>query len=580
MRNPNSPSVAEGVYTLFHLGVMGTWTDERLVAHYLSDQEGKEAAFRVLLRRHGPMVLGVCRRTLGGDSHLAEDAFQATFLVLVNKAWTIRDRDLLANWLYGVAQRIAAKAKAQAIRRRVVERHAAEHAAGTSDSSDRAELRSVVDEEIRRLPERYRAPLVLCYLEGLTHHEAASRLGCPVGTIESRLSRARERLRSGLVRRGVAPVSATLAAVFAPAVASAAPADLIEATLRAAMQFASSRAGAGAVSTAALVLAEQRLRQGFGLASGVKLKLGTLIACVGVLTAGLGAYQVGGSPARPHDVRPERPAIAAEPPTGKADFPTALPPSPPLSPESPGPAGPSRGHRFPTATATPLTGISIDGRLDDWPKSLTRHSIENKLRNSSAYDRSERGVASDPDAYFMVGYQPEAGLVYLAVVVDDDDLVAGFKDPWHTDAVEVYIDGLYSDRSIPVAAGEWPNHLEAATMPVLQYVAVPGRGAAFADPRGRNPSLVYGNIGETITTMSYRREGHTTTYEWAIQAFDRFPGQPTRFRAGQSLGFDVAVVDKDRDKALPAWFSWGPAPKPFKGIDAGNIGELILGTAR
>src|SRR5262245_33180065 len=105
MRNANSEAVAE-VHTLFHFGAMGAWTDERLVAQFLSGREGNEAAFRVLLLRHGPMVLGVCRRTLG-DSHLAEDAFQATFLVLVKKAWAIRDRDLLANWLYGVAQRVA-----------------------------------------------------------------------------------------------------------------------------------------------------------------------------------------------------------------------------------------------------------------------------------------------------------------------------------------------------------------------------------------------------------------------------------------------------------------------------------------
>src|SRR4051812_11735306 len=267
MRNSNCESVAEGVHTLFHFGVMGTWTDERLVAQFLSGRGGNEAAFRVLLRRHGPMVLGICRRTLG-DSHLAEDAFQATFLVLVKKARTIGDCDLLANWLYGVAQRVARKAKAQAARRRVVEQHAAEQAAGTSERSDQAELRSVIDEEIRRLPERYRAPLVLCHLEGLTHHEAARQLGCPVGTIESRLSRARERLRCGLSRRGLAPASAALAAVFAPSDASAAPAHLIEATLRAATQLLSGRAGTGAASTMALALAQRRLKPSPLLASG------------------------------------------------------------------------------------------------------------------------------------------------------------------------------------------------------------------------------------------------------------------------------------------------------------------------
>jgi hypothetical protein len=227
-----------------------------------------------------------------------------------------------------------------------------------------------------------------------------------------------------------------------------------------------------------------------------------------------------------------------------------------------------------------LAGISIDGRLDDWPKDLTRYSIDHKLRASSSYDTRKKGVASDPDAYFMVGYEPEAGLVYLAVVVDDEDLVARFTDPWQTDAVEVYVDGLCSERSIPLPTGDWSRGgLDASTMPVLQYVAVPGRGAAFGDPRSDNPSLVYGNIRQTTTRMGYRRERDITTYEWAIQVFDRYPEQPTRLRAGKRIGFDVAVVDKDRGKTPPAWFSWGPPPMAFKVADAGDLGELILGTA-
>ncbi|HKI19003.1 MAG TPA: sigma factor, partial [Isosphaeraceae bacterium] len=105
-------SAIDGLQTLFHGGVIGNWTDSQLVTLFLTDEEGSEAAFRVLIHRHGPMVLGICRRVLG-DEHAAEDAFQATFLVLVKKAGGLQDCNLLSNWLYGVALRIANKEKAK-----------------------------------------------------------------------------------------------------------------------------------------------------------------------------------------------------------------------------------------------------------------------------------------------------------------------------------------------------------------------------------------------------------------------------------------------------------------------------------
>src|SRR5262249_42030115 len=120
--------------------------------------------------------------------------------------------------------------------------------------------------------------------------------------------------------------------------------------------------------------------------------------------------------------------------------------------------------------------------------------------------------------------------------------------------------------------------LDASTMPVIQYAAVPGNGAAFGDPRGQNPSLVYGDVRQTATTMRYHREGDVTTYEWAIQAFDRYPGRPTRLEAGKRLGFAGAAGARARGDAPPAWFYWGPPPRKFKGLDAGNLGELVLGT--
>jgi RNA polymerase sigma factor (sigma-70 family) len=161
------------------------------------------AAFAALVRRHGPMVFGVCRRVLC-DPHDAEEAFQSTFLVLVRKAGDLRQPDRLGNWLYGVANRVARKAKVSAARRNSHERAAAGPAwAPPVESTDGPELRAVLDEEMVALPEKYRAPLVLCYLEGLTNEDAARRLGWAPGSMSYRLARGRELLRRRLTRRGL-----------------------------------------------------------------------------------------------------------------------------------------------------------------------------------------------------------------------------------------------------------------------------------------------------------------------------------------------------------------------------------------
>ena len=170
----------DDVHTLFNWGTMATSKDGHLVARFLSGQDDSEAAFRALIHRHGPMVMGICRRVLG-DEHAAEDAFQATFLVLVKKAGGLRDTDLLANWLYGVALRVSKREKAKSARRRAGELREADQVAGAAGDLDQFELRSLIDEEIQRLPEHFRVPLVLCHLKGMRHDEVAQRLGCPVG---------------------------------------------------------------------------------------------------------------------------------------------------------------------------------------------------------------------------------------------------------------------------------------------------------------------------------------------------------------------------------------------------------------
>ncbi|MFO0825137.1 MAG: sigma-70 family RNA polymerase sigma factor [Gemmataceae bacterium] len=204
--------------------------DGELLTRYRTVRD--QDAFGSLVRRHGPMVLGVCRRVLR-DSHAADDAFQATFLVLARKADAVRPPDRLAPWLYGVAYRTALKARGRAFRQQQVEQ---EYAADTTirsaatPSSD-ADLLPVIDEQLNALPEKYRTPLVLCGVQGLNKVEAAERLGLPEGTVSSRLARAREMLRERLGRRGVVVPSAALAVLLtAESLQAAVPATLTTST--------------------------------------------------------------------------------------------------------------------------------------------------------------------------------------------------------------------------------------------------------------------------------------------------------------------------------------------------------------
>jgi RNA polymerase sigma factor (sigma-70 family) len=168
-------------------------------------RENDQDAFRTLINRHGPMVLAVCRSVLG-ESHDIEDAFQTTFLALVQNARAIRSSDSLGPWLHRVALRVSRRALVtQAQRRNRERRHARSEA---EPPRDHIELinRPILHEELNRLPDRYRLPLILCYLEGKTNEQAAAQLDWPVGTVKGRLWRARSELRDRLSRRGLLPV--------------------------------------------------------------------------------------------------------------------------------------------------------------------------------------------------------------------------------------------------------------------------------------------------------------------------------------------------------------------------------------
>jgi len=206
-------------------------SDEQLLARFF--QKHEDAAFEAIVKRHGPVVYGVCRRILS-DSNDAEDAFQATFLVLVRKGASLRQPGRLSAWLYGVANRTARKFRLQASLRTRSEQKAGERPLPVSvGEMTYDELRTILDEEIAALPEKYALPLVLCYLEGKTNAQAAAQLGWPEGSMSRRLARGRELLRSRLTRRGLAITAALIVAVFTKSAPACVPGSLAAATVQA-----------------------------------------------------------------------------------------------------------------------------------------------------------------------------------------------------------------------------------------------------------------------------------------------------------------------------------------------------------
>jgi RNA polymerase sigma factor (sigma-70 family) len=222
--------------------------DGELLRRYLVGRE--ESTLEALVRRHGPMVLGVCRRVLG-DAHDTEDAFQATFLVFVRKAGSVRPREMVGPWLYGVATRTALKARARAARRRAREKQvdALPDVAAPAEPIA-ADWRPLLDQAVQELPARYRLPVVLCELQGRSRAEAARLLKLPEGTLSSRLARARELLRQRLVRRGAGAVAVAGLTVFPELAPAAVPAALVRSTVQAASAFA---AGTAAGASAAVL---------------------------------------------------------------------------------------------------------------------------------------------------------------------------------------------------------------------------------------------------------------------------------------------------------------------------------------
>jgi RNA polymerase sigma factor (sigma-70 family) len=270
--------------------------DAHLLERFVAGRD--MAAFEALAQRYGPLVLGVCRRVLG-NTHDAEDAFQATFLIFARRAATIQSQGAVGSWLCGTAYRVSLKARAGIARRRAQERNAGTTMVKPSKDNEAAwkELRPVLDEELNRLPEKYRIPLVLCYLEGKTNEAAARELGWAPGSMSYRLAQARERLRERLVRRGVALTSALIGPALAAYAATEVPAQLMAPTVQGAFLFGAGQAVAGLIPAQAVALADAVLHAAYFFKALLAAVLGL---CLLVAVGGVGWLVFRGSEPTDH----------------------------------------------------------------------------------------------------------------------------------------------------------------------------------------------------------------------------------------------------------------------------------------
>ncbi len=295
MPDRSTAAMAPSLDLLFREGALGSLSDGQLLERFVASDSAAGSAFDVLVARHGPMVLGVCRRILR-DAHAAEDAFQVTFLVLARRAAAIRQGESLGPWLHGVARRAALRARAAASLRREREARAAILHETVECELDHDDSGAALHAEIERLPEKYRAPIVLCYLQGRTIGDASRQLGWPVGTVGGRLARARDRLRASLQRRGLSvPVVLSRAlsrdSVLTPAISQ----SLARATRDAALEVVIKRGTTTAISAAAAGVVEETMRHAI-LGRLVIVAIASGLAAAVVVVGGADLGVTAGSP--------------------------------------------------------------------------------------------------------------------------------------------------------------------------------------------------------------------------------------------------------------------------------------------
>jgi RNA polymerase sigma factor (sigma-70 family) len=370
-------------------------SDSELLEKYLCRRD--EASFEVLVHRHGPMVLGVCRRVLGNEAD-SEDAFQATFLVFVRKAASIRSRNTLGNWLYGVAHNTALKAKAMNRKRRAKEQEAGQMPRPQGPDNGQGELEALLDAELSRVPDKYRVPIVLCELEGMTVKDAALRLGLPQGTVASRLARGRDLLAKRLRKQGLTlPAGVLTLALSHGAATAGVPPSLLLTTANAAREFAvGAVTTTGAVSASVAALTEGVLR---AMLMKKLMAIVFLVAALVLIGAGGTAYHI----------------FAAKPPEGTLAVSTA--PVPVKEAPSPGGKGDEKG-KLPRSRALEqvLVTPGEDGKIvvtvpigrsyaydpgslrvfDSKGNKIDEKTLKGLIRGETVALASDHGLAVDP----------------------------------------------------------------------------------------------------------------------------------------------------------------------------------------
>jgi RNA polymerase sigma factor (sigma-70 family) len=434
--------------------------------------ERDEAAFEALVRRHGPMVFGVCRRLLGRHQD-AEDAFQATFLVLACKAATVRVRATVGSWLFAVAYRTADRARARAARRLAKERGAAVTEA-YNDKHDGNDIARLIDVELSRLPEKYRGPILLCDLQDTPRKEAARQLGVPLGTLASRLATARSMLAKRLTRRGLTLASGGVAALIVDNVASASvPAPLIGSTVQAAARVAAGQAVTAAASATVASLAKGVMKT--MLMSKLKVPLGLVLA-FGLMTLGWGAYQGSRAADDPSSAKELAKAPAPEAPArdDSADDDVDLP------------------------VGTPLTQVRV--RLDKNGKLVVKTAI----RERGAIQNYNRQGAPDGDAapaevttiqILRFNLADVKALDVKGKKIDESDMIKLLKKEtvamvsFHGEPVDPLHLRVLKEGTLVFA-------LPARRVPSGAGPAVGSSGVSFPQPTGMLPGSGSGRLGQ------------------------------------------------------------------------------------
>jgi RNA polymerase sigma factor (sigma-70 family) len=422
-------------------------SDADLLGRFVDSRDG--LAFEALVRRHASMVWNVCRRVLR-DGADAEDAFQAVFLTLVRKAHTIGRRASVAGWLHKVACRVALEASRQAARRSSQEVPVMEHhLARPGEDAAWRETRLVLDEEVCRLPEKYRAPVVLCYLQGRSNTEAARELGCPSGTVVTRLAWARRRLRQRLTQRGLsAPAGLLAAALLQRAEAAAVPPGLIDTTVRASLLMA---AGQTAAVAAHAATAMSLSRAAVSAASAARVKFAVAVAACLALAGGAASLRGRGD--------------AREPPVSPAATATARPVAGAMNP------GPIEHEPNPGPDEDPPPRITAFFERADQAKITVTFRHRGAVLDTVTLPVAADAAITRNDQPLRLADLKPGWLLRIVLSADESEVVAIRVKDRESSVLRGTLKSLDRDRRITVTV-RTEGHDQDRTLPLARMVGV------------------------------------------------------------------------------------------------------------